>query len=137
MILRTIIPFLALLLVAQSDTVAEVDQDSPSMVLNICGARMISDPTDEEIRRELSTLSTDNDDYFAILGPSDLTYLQVLGDKNVGFILEYQEGSVEAHFRATDDRIPLEQVVRAFIAYRDGSSDWQEPFTFEKITKEK
>ena len=63
-----------------------------------------------------------------------MTYIQVSGDKSVGFELEYQEGSVGAHFRATDERITLDQVVRAFIAYRDRDPNWKDAFTFEKIT---
>lgn len=105
-----------------------------AMVLEICGARKIKNPTDEQIRTELGSLSTKNEDAFAILGPSEMTYIQAGGDKSVGFHLEYQEGSVDAHFQATNEKITLDQVVSAFIAYRDGRAGWQRAFTFKKIT---
>ena len=105
-----------------------------AMVLYVCGVRKVENPTDEQIRIELGDLSTKNEDSFAILGPSEMTYIQVGGDKSVGFYLEYQEGSVDAHFRATGEKITLEQVVSAFIAYRNAKTGWQKAFTFEKIT---
>jgi hypothetical protein len=110
------------------------DVQNRAMVLDVCGARKIKNPTDEQIRIELGNLSTKNEDSYAILGPSDMTYIQVSGDKSVGFHLEYQEGSVDSHFRATDEKIALGQVVSAFIAYRDANTGWQRAFTFEKIT---
>jgi hypothetical protein len=105
-----------------------------AMVLDICGVRKVESPTDEQIGIELGNLSTKNEDSFAILGPSDMTYIQVGGDKTVGFCLEYQEGSADGHFRATNEKITLEQVVSAFIAYRDAKPGWQKAFTFKKVT---
>lgn len=105
-----------------------------AMVLDIRRARKIENPTDKQIETELWNLSTENEDCFAILGPSDMTYIQMSGDRSVGFDLEYQDGTVDAHFRATDEKITLDQVVRAFIAYRDADPNWKGEFTFEKIT---
>lgn len=104
------------------------------MVLEICGTRQIKNPTDEQIQSELEILDDSNEDSFAILGSSKMTYIQISGDKNIGFVLEYQEGSVDAHFRATNDKITLNEVVKAFIDYRNGNPLWQKSFTFEKIT---
>lgn len=108
--------------------------ESGVMTLDVCGAKQIENPTDEQIRIELSSLSTQNEDSFAILGPTNMTYIQVSGDKRVGFDLEYQEGSVDAHFKTVDGKISFNAVVRAFIAYRDGVADWQDEFTFVQIT---
>lgn len=111
----------------------EADVRNGAMVLDICGARKIKNPTDEQIRIELGNLSTKNEDSFAILGPSEMTYIQAGGDKSVGFHLEYQDGSVDAHFQATNEKITLDEVVSAFIAFRDGHADWQKAFAFRKI----
>ena len=105
-----------------------------AMVLDVCGAHKIKNPTDEQIRIELGNLNTRNGDSFAILGPSEMTYIQVGGDRSVGFHLEYQEGSVDAHFQATNEKITLDQVVDAFIAYRHGTTGWRSGFAFKKIT---
>ena len=125
---------LMLMLAACGCARKETDVNYGAMVLDICGTRKIENPTDEQIRTELGHLSTQNEDSFAMLGPSDMTYIQISGDKSVGFDLEYQDASVDAHFRATDENITLDQVVEAFMAYRDGSTNWQTTFTFEKIT---
>ena len=104
------------------------------MTLDICAARQIQNPSDEQIQSELSNLSMKNDDSFAILGPTGMTYIQIAGDKTAGFDLEYQDGSTNAHFKAKDENITLDQVVEAFIAYRDGHTNWRDKFTFERIT---
>lgn len=104
------------------------------MTLVICGDKKIETPSDEQIRTELANLNTSNEDSFAVLGNTDLTYIQISGDKTVGFDLEYQQGSVDAHFKATDENISLDQVVEAFISYRDGTLQWLKSFTFEGIT---
>jgi hypothetical protein len=112
---------------------SDTDQDvgNAVMTLEVCGSRFIENPSDEQILAELSDLDTKCDDSFAILGASDMTYIQIWGDENVGFDLEYQEGSIDSHFRAKNDDIPLDQVVGAFIAYRNGDNDWRDNFDFE------
>lgn len=110
------------------------DVENGVMTLDICGAKKIKAPSDRQIRDELTGLDTRNEDSFAILGPTEMTYIQVSGDKNEGFDLEYQEGAVDAHFRAKNKNITLDQIVEAFIAYRDGETSWRDGFDFEKIT---
>jgi hypothetical protein len=103
------------------------------MTLEINGARWIQNPSDDEILNELANLRAEDGDSFAILGATDITYIQVAGDHRVGFDLEYQDGSVDAHFKATDKNITLARVVEAFIAFRDGNAAWRSSFTFKKI----
>ena len=102
-------------------------------VLTLNGATDIKNPSDEQIEIELKNLSVENGDSFAILGFTDMTYIQASGDKNSDFDLEYQSGTVKEHFRAIEDNITLDQVVQAFKLYRDGITTWQSAFTFEKI----
>jgi hypothetical protein len=112
----------------------EPDGDEGVMTLDICGDRRIQHPSDDHIRTALANLRDEDGDSFAILGATGMTYIQVAGDQWVGFDLEYQEGSVEAHFKATDKNITLDQAVEAFIAFRDGNTAWQSSFAFEKLT---
>ncbi len=104
------------------------------MTLQINAAKWIPNPSDDQILNELARLRDEDGDSFAILGATDLTYIQAAGDARVGFELEYQEGDIDAHFRATDKKITLAQVVKAFTAFRDGNPAWRSSFTFEKMT---
>ena len=108
--------------------------DYGAVVLDICSKRKIENPTDGEIRAELSNLSTKEQDHFAILGTSDMTYIQISGDKDVGFILEYQDGSIHEHYKAKDEDIYLEKATEAFINFRDKNPNWKTKFDFEKET---
>jgi hypothetical protein len=104
------------------------------MTLQINGTRWIQNPSDDQILNELANLRHEDADSFAILGAADMTYIQVAGDQRIGLVLEYQEGSVDAHFKATDKNIALSRAVAAFLAFRDGNRAWRDHFTFERIT---
>lgn len=103
-----------------------------TMTLRIGGNKIIENPSDEEIATELWNLDMAYEDSFAILGTSNMTYIQVYGDKDNGFILEYQEGSLACHYKAIDENIPCEQIVESFIAYRCDKTYWRDMFVFKK-----
>ncbi len=104
------------------------------MKLDVCGRRTIQNPSDAEIRDALRGLDAGDESGFVILGPDVMTYIQTCGDERGGFELEYQEGSTERHYCASDSAIPLDEILRAFREYRDGCGDWKERFQFERIT---
>ena len=70
------------------------------MILEINGGRKIQGPTDHQIRDLLTELDPTKNDAFAILSAEYWTYNQVVGNKDLGFVLEYQEGSIDAHYAA-------------------------------------
>ena len=125
--------FMAMVIVISCEQ-EEPDGGNDVMILDICGTKEIENPSDEQIRTELGNLNTKNGPAFAILSPTSMTYIQVSGDKTAGFALEYQQGSMDAHFRATDMNVPLQQAIEAFIAYRDGSTSWRDSFSFDNMT---
>lgn len=102
------------------------------MTLDVCGDKKLTNPSDAQIRAGLATLDEKQNDAFAVLGPTGMTYVQVAGDQKAGFLLEYQEGSLKAHYRAKGPKLSLDQVAAIFIAYRDGK-DWKKGLTFEKV----
>jgi len=62
-----------------------------------------------------------------------MTYLQSAGGEEEGFILEYQEGSLEEHFIATNMDIPEADILKAFTAYLKGDSAWKDAFEWENM----
>lgn len=119
---------------AKNSTESEKQIKEEDMQLHICDDKIIKNPSDEDIRDAFSKLDTKTGVDFIILGPTAMTYIQASGDRNVGFDLEYQEGTVDKHFRAKEKHITLKDVVNAFIAYRNGSTNWQDKFDFERIS---
>jgi len=101
--------------------------------LDVCGEYTVEDPTDEEIRSGLAELDQIQNDAFAILSQSEETYMQTAGDRQSGFVLEYQEGDLNNHYQATNRQISLAEVTAAFMAFRRGLTDWKTRFTWEKI----
>ena len=59
----------------------------------------------------------------ATLERSELTYLQAEGGVREGFVLEYQDGSLDQRFRSRDHALPLAQVTEIFQTYARGEDD--------------
>jgi hypothetical protein len=47
--------------------------------------------------------------------------------------LEYQDGSLVKHYRATDKLMTLDQVLSAFLKYMRGDPSWRTDFGWEKM----
>ena len=87
--------------------------------------RKIADPSASQIAAELASLPDGGS--FAILSLSrdNLTYVQALGNRTEGFILEYQSGSLDQHYRSTEDNLNLSTVTDVFQLYAAEDSSWQ------------
>jgi hypothetical protein len=69
----------------------------------------------------------------ATLERSGLTYLQAEGSVRAGFVLEYQDGSLDRHFRSRDPALPLAQVTEIFQSYGRGEATWREGLAWETV----
>jgi len=94
---------------------------------------MIRHASEADIIEEFNKFGEDIDD-FVVLSQNDMNYIQAaLSDfEGEGFILEYQEASLDKHFSATDKNISKEDILSAFLAYLKGDSSWKEKFSWEK-----
>ena len=105
------------------------------MVLTLSFGDRVQEPTDRDIRNLLGRLDVARDgEGFAILARDEMTYIQVSGDWKTGFDMEYQEGDVERHYRASREDISLDEAVQAFIDYRDGRIQWDRYGDWSRIT---
>ena len=104
-------------------------------MLTLSNGTEIEDPSDEDIRNALASLSVERDgEGFAVLAPAEMTYVQISGDSRIGFGLEYQEGSTDEHYRAKREDYTLDEIVKILIAFRDGNVRWEDVGDFERIT---
>ena len=62
----------------------------------------------------------------ATLGESELSYVQASGSVQSGFALDYQEGSLDRHYRSRDDTLSLERVTGIFQKYARGDATWRD-----------
>ncbi len=85
--------------------------------------RKLADPSASQIADELAALS--GGDSFAILSRDELTYVQAAGARTEGFVLEYQMGSIDQHYRSTDSNLPLSTVTDVFQRYAAEDDSWQ------------
>ena len=85
--------------------------------------RKLADPSASQIADELAALP--GGDSFAILSRDELTYVQAAGARTEGFVLEYQTGSIDQHYRSTDSNLPLSTVTDVFQRYAAEDDSWQ------------
>ena len=105
-------------------------KDRRSMSLTYGSGKVRRDPTEEDIRGGLAGQS------FAILAIDPETYIQCSSiDQSQGkYLLEYQDGSTAAHFRATDPTITSDRVVKVFCKYLEEDESWRMDFQWVRIT---
>ncbi len=95
------------------------------MELNICGDRLVSDPTAEDVREAVMALDAKRGEGFVILGKTADTYIQCSGDQATGYVLEYQENDLCQHYLAGRVDLTFGDIVRALISYLHETEDWK------------
>jgi hypothetical protein len=100
-----------------------------NMNLELASGRTIRGVRAEEL------LSHIEGEEFAILSMDAVTYIQCArqGEATCDYVLEYQGGSLENHFRATDEPITLERVVLTLQKYLRGDETWRTDLHWEKV----
>jgi hypothetical protein len=95
------------------------------MDLELESGRVIRGVTEDETRACLES------EEFAILSASPDTYIQCAEQNSPphGHVLEYQDGSLQKHYRAADGPITLDRVLSAFVKYLHGDPSWRNDFS--------
>jgi hypothetical protein len=92
------------------------------MQLTTASGVVIENPGAEKIERELRALP--GADSCLVLSRDELTYVQVAAGGDDRLTLEYQDGSLERHYRSVRD-VSLDSAIRVFIAYLEGGDRWR------------
>jgi hypothetical protein len=84
---------------------------------------------------EADLLASIEGEEFAILSKDPNTYIQCAEQVETPneFVLEYQDGSLEDHYEATDQPVTLERVLAAFVKYLRGDESWRSDFRWQKM----
>ena len=91
---------------------------------------VMENPSPQQIRKEIDALDGTGSG-FLILARDKLTYMQVARVK-AGFIVEYQEGSTDEHFRAFRE-LDTNDVAGLLLHYHEGNSSWKSLTDWEKV----
>jgi hypothetical protein len=102
----------------------------PHMRLSLEDGQVIDHPSPLSIASALTSLKFDGNS-FAILERTDATYLQTSMQSSDEFIIEYQDGSLDKHFRAS--AFDLSDVTDAFKAYAVQNESWITQFDWQRI----
>ncbi len=102
------------------------------MELRLESGKAIREPNSSQIAEELRGHAQSGGG-FAILERDKQTYIQAAGDEATGFVVEYQDGDTDQHFKATREKISLSDVVKAFSSYAAGDGAWKGMFQWAKL----
>ncbi len=102
------------------------------MRIEVTGELFADPVTESQIDDALALLTGERGEAFAILSQNDMTYIQTSGWPEVGFDLEYQEGSLHNHFRCTKENLTLEEVSWSFKQYVRGDASYKEELPWER-----
>jgi hypothetical protein len=101
------------------------------MKLELGVNRTLNGPDADSIALALAGMDW-KEDIFAKLSRDKFNYIQVCGTHSEGFILEYQDGSKERFFQAAN-KVNIEMVKSAFVAYSRGDGAWQSSIQWKQI----
>ena len=90
------------------------------------------DPDAATIARVLASLYGGRH-VLATLGRSELTYLQASGSVQTGFTLEYQDGSLDRHYKSPAATLPLGDVTDIFQTYARRDESWRRAVEWEHV----
>ena len=102
------------------------------MRIEVTGEEHSGSATEEQIVEALALLTGESGEAFAILSASEMTYIQTSGWPEVGFDLEYQEGSLEQHYRCTKESLNLAEITRAFKQYLRNDPSYKSELPWER-----
>ena len=99
---------------------------------------LINNVSEAEIIAEFEKFGGGDAEDFVVLSKNDMNYIQAApGDfEGEGLVLEYQDGSLDKHYSASDTIIPKELILSVFLAYLKGEESWKDKFIWEKTILE-
>ncbi len=89
-------------------------------------------PMSTDMIAEKVRLLADKGDFFLVLAKDEMTYIQTSGSAESGFVLEYQDGSIEEHYSCTDAPLTVDQIVETLQRYFTNHDRWKSEFSWEK-----
>jgi hypothetical protein len=97
------------------------------------GGESMNNPTAEDIKQAFDAMLRGDIEYVILTNEDTGAFIQAAGVPDEYFVLEYQEGSVNQHFRATNPDLTPEKALNAFLNYNRGESAWKLQFTWEHV----
>ena len=97
------------------------------MELIVDGEVASQTPDDAAVRRSLETQQE-----FVNLARSEMDYIQAGGSSLEDFVLEYQEGDLEHHYRCIDP-LSLEKITEALLWYLHSDDRWRTNLGWERM----
>ncbi len=101
-------------------------------ILDICGEKILRNPSEEDIRKSVFLLDPKINDAFLVLKKTDTTYIQIWTNKKNNFGIEYQSGDMSNHYRCKT-MFTAEEIVGILVSYVNENNGWKEKNKWEIV----
>ena len=88
--------------------------------------------TDASIAEIVSALEGADDPFLILGGDDEQRYIQALATPT-GFVLDFQEGGVDQHYRCKREDLSAQDVIDAFRQYLAWNGKWRPSLEYERI----
>lgn len=102
----------------------------PHMRLTLQNWTLIDNPTSDQISDAISSLNAGGN-AFAILEKTDATYFQTFLEPTGEYIVEYQDGSLDEHYKSSV--FDMQQLITMFQSYAAGGDTWKQQCDWSKM----
>ncbi|MCC7447613.1 MAG: hypothetical protein IT324_09365 [Anaerolineae bacterium] len=93
----------------------------------------INDPSEADVRRVVEAIACGEQDLAILMRADDEdTYIQTADGGRGKLLLEYQDGSLDAHYVVVSPNPTPDQIINAFLAFIRSDTAWRSQFTWRK-----
>lgn len=110
---------------------ASINGDIEPVFFEVRGDKVFQNPRPETIQIQLMSLDGEGDS-FALISKGD-QYVQTAGGPEAGFILEYQDGSITNHWRASIETLSGNEIINVFQQFAENDDSWRNDYEWEKL----
>ncbi|MGI9323854.1 MAG: hypothetical protein ACR2PZ_01450 [Pseudomonadales bacterium] len=101
------------------------------MYLDVNGVRTADRPGNDHLREAVESLDGKGDS-FVILSQDEMSYIQAAGDPTSGYVIEYQDGSLDEHYCCNTASVGTEDLVLTFQSYLAQDDRWKSVLSWKK-----
>lgn len=93
----------------------------------------IQNPSEHDVRQAFDALEKGWIEFVILEEDHSGLYIQTAGSADEGYVVEYNDGSDQWQWRATDGNLAAARILDTFLMFRRGDIDWKNQFTWQKF----
>lgn len=93
----------------------------------------IQNPSEQDVRQAFEALEKGWIEFVILEDERASVYIQTAGSADEAYVVEYNDGSDQCQWRATDSNVTPAHILDTFLLFRRGDINWKNQFTWQKF----